>query len=74
MYIPGWKCVMSDEVELYFEDGRGNRITRKVKQAIDVRDFIGTPGYSPLVAAANTELSAPDIQRLSMCKPGRLRV
>ncbi len=43
-------------------DWRGKEQVREFNQIIDVRDFLGTPGYSMLLVAANTHLSAPDIE------------
>jgi hypothetical protein len=48
---------------------RGNKITKDVNQVIDVRDFIGTPGFALLVLAANANtLSAPEIERYLQSK------
>jgi hypothetical protein len=46
-----------------WENGRGNKVTRAINQFIDVRDFIGTPGYALLFIAANTNLSGGEIDR-----------
>lgn len=46
---------------LHFTDGRGNEVTREIRHTLDIRDFLGTPGYSGLVVAANTHLSAADV-------------
>ena len=49
-------------VKMCWTDWRGKHQSRDVNQLIDIREFLGTPGYSILVVAANKHLSAPDIQ------------
>jgi hypothetical protein len=48
----------SDKETINWPGLRGKTITLDVNQVIDVRDFIGTPGYALLLLAANTNLSA----------------
>lgn len=51
-----------DTNTMYWTNWRGKKETRTINHVIDIRDFRGTPGYSMLVVAANTNLSAFDIE------------
>jgi hypothetical protein len=53
----------SDKTTISWTNWRGKEETRTINFVIDVREFRGTPGYSMLVVAANTNLSAPDIEK-----------
>jgi hypothetical protein len=53
-----------------FEDRNDRKQVREINHVIDIRDFLGTPGYSMLFVAANTNLSSSDIWRwLAYCIP-----
>lgn len=47
---------------LSWTNWRGKKKSRVINHVIDIRDFRGTPGYSMHVVAANTSLSAFDIE------------
>ena len=53
---------MSAKVKMSWTDWRGKEQVREFNQIIDIRDFLGSPGYSMLLVAANTDQSAPDIE------------
>jgi hypothetical protein len=61
---------MSDKSTMYWTNWRGKQETRAINHVIDIRDFRGTPGYPMLVVAANTKLSATDID-MFLCLEAR---
>lgn len=50
-----------DTEAMHFTDGHGREVTREVKQTLDVRDYLGLPGYPWLIMAANPHLSLFDL-------------
>ena len=50
-----------DSDMLTFENYSGRMVRREVKQTLDVRDYLGMPGYPWLVIAANPHLSLFDL-------------
>lgn len=56
------KKKLIDKTTMSWTNRRGKEETRVINQAINIGDFRGTPGYSMLVVAANTNLSARDIE------------
>jgi hypothetical protein len=52
----------ADKTTIYWTNWRGKKETRAINHVIDIREFLGTPGYSMLVVAANTNLSAFEIE------------
>jgi hypothetical protein len=53
---------MSDKVEMFRTDWRGNRITREVNLVADARNVVGLAGYPWLIIAANPHLSNREIE------------
>lgn len=53
----------SNKTTMYWTSWRGKEERRPINHVIDIRDLRGTPGYSMLVVAANTNLSVWDIKR-----------
>ncbi len=53
---------MGDTSKLTWTDYQGRERGFEVNHMIDVRKFLGTPGYSMLVVAANTEQTIANIE------------
>lgn len=50
-----------DTTTLTFTDGHNRRVKREIKQTLDLRQYLGTPGYPWLALAANPHLSLWDL-------------
>lgn len=48
--------------EMWFENGRGKKVTREINETINLRDHLGTACYPLLVIFANPQLSVADIR------------
>ena len=53
---------MENDVTMSWTDWRGKQHTREFNQTLDIRDFLGTPGYAILLVAANAHMPASDIE------------
>ena len=48
---------------LRWRDGRGKTQVRTINYVLDVRDYVGMPGFAMLVVAANRDVAATDVLR-----------
>ena len=52
---------MADKITMSWTDWGGKKLSRVVNQTLDIRDFVGRPGYVWVFLAANCHLSYSDM-------------